>query len=252
MCLIVFAIDRHPKYRLVLAANRDEFLKRKTAAAQFWDTTPHLLGGRDLEAGGSWLGITTEGKLAAITNYRDARQQILNPPSRGRLVADYLSSRRMTPQNMNDYLFHHGNEYDGFNFLYGDIMQLHYFTNRGGSSGPVQPGLHALSNHLLNTGWPKLLESKERMKRILKEDEIPVDALFHAMEDPTPFKDEALPDTGIGPEYERFLSPIFIKGEHYGTRSTTVILVSKDNRITFCEKIHHPPTTEPACFQFTC
>src|SRR6185369_8284359 len=139
MCLIAFAFDHHPRYSLVLAANRDEFLDRETESAGFWSDAPHLLAGRDRLAGGTWLGVTTRGKLAAVTNYRDTRQQVTDPPSRGALVADYLRDDKMTPADLHARLLHSGNSYDGFNLIYGTVAGLHYFTNRGGSSGPITP-----------------------------------------------------------------------------------------------------------------
>jgi len=251
MCLIAFAINQHPHYRLVLAANRDEYLDRPTAPAGFWSDAPYLLGGRDSLAGGSWLGMTSGGKVAAVTNYRDPRQQVANPPSRGRLAAEYLRDRNMTPADLYAQLLKHGNDYDGFNLLYGTTTELHYFTNRGGSSGPVKPGIHALSNHLLNSRWPKAIEAKKRLTRLLTQDKIRTDDLFSIMADPTPFAAELLPDTGIGPEFERFLSPIFIKGEHYGTRSTTVILVNKSGEVIFSEQSHDSSRRKAVCFNFT-
>lgn len=249
MCLIAFAINSHPKYRLILAANRDEFRNRETDPAGYWSSAPHLLAGRDRRAGGTWIGVTTDGKLAAITNYRDARQQIINPPSRGLLVADYLCDKTMTPDDLRAYLAKDGNSYDGFNLLYGNGNELHYFTNRGGSSGPVQPGIHALSNHLLDTNWPKVIVAKERLNHLLQQPELSDKALLSLLSDPAPFAHEQLPDTGIGPERERFLSPLFINGEVYCTRSTTVILVGVDDQVTFMEQVHD--ITQPRFQKFT-
>ena len=250
MCLIAFATNHHPYYRLVLAANRDEFLGRGTEPAGYWSDSPHVLGGRDRLAGGTWLGVTGSGKVAAVTNYRDPRQQVANPPSRGVLVAEYLREQTMTAADLHALLLKKGNDYDGFNLIYGTTAELHYFTNRGGSSGSIKPGLHALSNHLLNTAWPKLTEAKRRLNQILQQNEIKVDDLFRAMADPSQYADETLPDTGIGPDFERFLSPIFIKGERYGTRSTTVLLVSKSGEVTFSELNHYLPAEKAVSFSF--
>ena len=250
MCLIAFALDHHPRYSLVLAANRDEFLDRETEPAGFWSDAPHLLAGRDRLAGGAWLGVTLSGKLAAVTNYRDPRMQVTDPPSRGTLVANYLRDETMSPADLRAHLLCRGDFYDGFNLIYGTISELHYFTNRGGSSGPITPGIHALSNHLLDTRWPKLVEAKNRLEAILQQDEPAVDEFVRAMADPAPFADELLPDTGIGPEFERFLSPIFIRGERYATRSTSVLLVSRSGEVTFCEQSHDIPEMIPACFNF--
>ena len=238
MCLIAFAIDKHPRYPLVLVANRDEFRDRPTEPAHFWPDAPHVLAGRDGRAGGTWLGATIGGKLAAITNYRDARYQVVHPPSRGLLVADFLRDEAMTPADLQAHLIKHGEEYDGFNLIYGTCGELHYFTNRGGSSGPVKPGVHALSNHLLDTSWPKVIAARTRLSQVVRHAEPSSDELFKLLADPKPFDSRLLPDTGIGPDRERLLSPLFIEGEQYGTRSTTVITVDFEGRLTFIEQGH--------------
>ena len=250
MCLITFALNCHPRYSLVLIANRDEFRDRETDPACFWADAPHVLAGQDRQAGGTWLGMTTDGKLAAVTNYRDARQQVVDPPSRGSLVAEYLRDQAMTPADVTADLQRNGSRYDGFNLLYGTWRELHYFTNRGGSSGPVLPGIHALSNHLLDTCWPKVLSAQERLNHLLQQPEPTADELFLALADPTPFTTETLPDTGIGPERERFLSPLFIAGDSYGTRSTTVIMVYRDGEVTFAEQGHDTPFASRRRFTF--
>ena len=249
MCLIAFAIHSHPRYRLVLVANRDEFRDRGVAPAGYWPDAPHVLAGRDLLAGGTWLGVTTAGKVAAVTNYRDARQQVTDPPSRGRLVADYLLDEAMTPADLQAYLERHGDEFDGFNLLYGDWRELHYFTNRGGSSGPVAAGVHGLSNHLLDTRWPKVAVARDRLAGLLTLPVLDPAELARLLADPFPFADELLPDTGIGPERERFLSPLFINGDVYATRSTTVLLVEQDGTVTLVEQGHDRPAP-PRHFTF--
>lgn len=236
MCLIVFAYDCHPVYRLILGANRDEFRDRPTDPAGFWNDAPHILAGRDKQAGGTWLGVTTAGKLAAITNYRDPRQQVVNPPSRGTLVAGFLRDPRLAPAEFRGMLNRDGQMYDGFNLLYGTSNDLHYFTNRGGSSGPVMPGVHGLSNHLLDTRWPKVAVAKSRLEAIRQHTHVESEQIFAALSDPVPFADYLLPDTGVGPERERLLSPIFIEDDTYGTRSTTVLLIDRSGQVTFCER----------------
>lgn len=250
MCLIAFANDVHPHYRLVLAANRDEFRDRQTAPAAFWDDAPHLLAGRDCLAGGTWIGITLSGKFAAVTNYRDARQQVFDPPSRGMLAARFLQQEHMTAAEFEHELLRHAGSYDGFNLLYGTCDDLRYFTNRGGSSGPVPPGVHALSNHLLDSPWPKVVAARQHLTRILESVNPSRDKLLTALADPTPFSDALLPDTGIGLERERLLSPLFIKGSRYGTRSTTVILVGHDGAVVFAEQGHDEPGMPLRTFSF--
>ena len=236
MCLIVLAYDCHPAYRLILGANRDEFRDRPTDRSRFWSDAPQILAGRDRLAGGTWLGVTTGGKLAAVTNYRDPRQQVINPPSRGKLVAGFLQNPVVTPEEFQGVLNRDARLYDGFNLLYGSGNELYYFTNRGGSSGPVMPGIHALSNHLLDTRWPKVTVARSRLEAIVQQANVDPEQIFALLSDPVPFADGLLPDTGVGPERERTLSPIFIDDEEYGTRSTTVLLISRTGRVTFIER----------------
>lgn len=241
MCLIVFAYDCHPLYRLILGANRDEFRDRQTDPSRFWSDAPHILAGRDKQAGGTWLGVATNGKLAAVTNYRDPRKQVVDPPSRGNLVAGFLQDPIMTPIEFQGILNRDGQLYDGFNLLYGTSSELYYFTNRGGSSGPVTPGIHGLSNHLLDTRWPKVAVAKSRFENIVQHTIVDPEQIFAALTDPAPFADALLPDTGVGPERERLLSPIFIEDDSYGTRSTTVLLIDRNDHVTFIERVFDPP-----------
>ncbi|HXE95643.1 MAG TPA: NRDE family protein [Dongiaceae bacterium] len=236
MCLIVFAHDCHPAYRLILGANRDEFRDRPTDPARFWSDAPYLLAGRDRLAGGTWLGVTRGGKVAAITNYRDPRRHYAGTLSRGNLVAGFLRDPLMTPAEFLAVLTRDGELYDGFNLLYGSGSELHYFTNRGGSSGPVTPGIHALSNHLLDTRWPKAAAARSRLEAVMPQTDIDPEQIFAALSDPAPFAAGLLPDTGVGPERERLLSPIFIDDESYGTRSTTVLLIDRTDRVTLIER----------------
>jgi uncharacterized protein with NRDE domain len=241
MCLIVFAYNCHPNYSLILGANRDEYRDRPTEQARFWPDAPHILAGRDRQAGGTWLGVTTDGKLAAVTNYRDPRQQVVDPPSRGKLVAGFLQNPLVTPEEFQKVLNRDGRVFDGFSLLYGTGNELHYFTNRGGSSGPVLPGVHGLSNHLLDTRWPKLTVARSRLKAVQQHTYVDPELIFEALSDPSPFAEDILPDTGVGPERERLLSPIFIADEGYGTRSTTVLLIERSGGVTFIERTFDHP-----------
>jgi uncharacterized protein with NRDE domain len=254
MCLIVFAYDCHPDYRLILGANRDEFRNRPADPAGFWKSAPYLLAGRDKQAGGTWMGVTTTGKFAAITNYRDPRIQVTDPPSRGRLVADFLLDASLTPEAYQALLSRDGQQYDGFNLLYGNLDALHYFTNRGGSSGPIAPGIHGLSNHLLDTSWAKVTMARSRLEAILQQGPVDPEEIFAALSDPVPFADNLLPDTGVGLDRERMLSPLFIENEEYGTRSSTVILISRNGQVSFLERIidssSGAPSSQNLRFQF--
>jgi len=251
VCLIVFAYDCHPVYRLILGANRDEFRDRATDQAAFWSDAPQVLAGRDRLAGGTWLGVTRGGKLAAVTNYRDPRRQIDNPPSRGGLVAGFLRNRQETPEEFLGTLNRDGEMYDGFNLLYGSSNELHYFTNRGGSSGPVTPGIHVLSNHLLDTRWPKATAAASRLAAVVRQTKVDPEQIFALLSDPVPFAAGLLPDTGVGPDRERILSPIFIDGELYGTRSTTVLLIDRSDRLTFIERTFDRSAGSPATASYS-
>ncbi len=253
MCLIVFAYNCHPRYRLILGANRDEFRHRPTEPVRFWSDAPQLLAGRDSVAGGTWLGITTTGRLAALTNYRDPHRLMTDPPSRGRLVSAYLQNPQENPEEFQSELVRTGGMYRGLNLLYGSASELFYYTNRGGSSGPVSPGIHGLSNHLLDTGWPKVTAASSRLKDIVQQAQVDPEQIFSALSDAVPFAYDLLPDTGVGPEQERMLSPLFIENELYGTRSTTVLLIDHRNRVTFSERSFDPSAgfSTPRQFNFT-
>jgi uncharacterized protein with NRDE domain len=234
MCLIALAFDCHPRYRLVMAANRDEYFVRPTAPARFWKDSPQLLAGRDLQSGGTWLGVTTTGRLAAVTNYREP-QQIKHPRgSRGKLAADYLVGT-MTPETYLETLRIEADDYQGFNLIVGDKDGLFHFSNRGGEASRITPGIHGLSNSLLNTPWPKVVAAREGLARLLRSNEPELEGLFQLLSDAAPFPDASLPDTGIGIERERLLSSLFIAGSDYGTRSSTIILIDRDDSVTFHE-----------------
>ncbi|MDD2734107.1 MAG: NRDE family protein [Desulfuromonadaceae bacterium] len=252
MCLIVFAYKCHPDYQMILGANRDEFRDRPTESAGFWLSAPYLVAGRDMQAGGTWMGLTTTGKFAAITNYRDPRKQAKDQPSRGKLVSDYLQGASLTPEEYQATLNRDGQKYDGFNFLYGTLDKLYYFTNRGGSSGPVSFGIHGLSNHLLDSHWPKVTIAKSRMETIVQNGNVDSEQIFAALSDPVPFADNLLPDTGVGLERERMLSPLYIENKEYGTRSSTVILVDRKGYTTFIERVfdHSSGTSSTQNFNF--
>lgn len=237
MCLIVTAFDLHSRYRLILAANRDEYFSRPTTPAGFWQDAPQVLGGRDLQAGGSWLGITTTRRLAAVTNFRAPHQQRPGSPSRGQLVSGFLTGTE-TPSAYLEKLHHQGDSYGGFNLLVGNDNGLFWLSNRGSGPEPMPAGIHGLSNHLLDSPWPKVTTAKDRIVEILSSEEPDMEEVFAAFADTRQFPDQTLPDTGVGLERERFLSPLFIAGDSYGTRSTTVLLIDRDNRVTFAERCY--------------
>ena len=233
MCLILFAFRVHPFYPLIVAANRDEFLVRATAPASFWAEQPDILAGRDLSANGTWMGVTSYGRFAAVTNYRDLRRpRPVEPPSRGALVVQALKGE---PD------LHATERYDGFNLLYGTMADLHYHNNIDGTRAQVRSGVHGVSNHLLDTPWPKVERAKKAFAQAIKGNEPDPGELFHVLADRTLATDEELPDTGLDLERERALSPAFISTNGYGTRCSTVILFGIDGRVRFEERSWHPP-----------
>lgn len=237
MCLIVFALESHPHYHLILAANRDEYFTRPTSPAGFWPDAPRLLAGRDLQAGGSWLGITIDRRLAAVTNYREPHHQLTDRPSRGRLVSDFLTGTE-SPTSYLEMLHREGGRYGGFNLLVGNDDGLFWYSNRGNGPERIPAGIHGLSNHLLDTPWPKVTTAQAQLAELLNSEWLDMEAMFTAFADTRPFPDQLLPDTGIGIDRERFLSPLFIAGNGYGTRSTTLLLIDRDYRVTFAERCY--------------
>jgi uncharacterized protein with NRDE domain len=239
MCTLLLAFQVHPKYPLVLAANRDEFYERPTAAAGHWEDTPHLVAGRDLVHGGTWLGVTTTGRIAALTNFREPHAAGKNGPSRGNLVSGFLK-QQVTVKDYLAGLAKEGELYNGFNLLLGDAEALYCYSNRSAEIIRIAPGIHGVSNHLMNTPWPKVVRGKQALAQVLAADEVSTEALFAILSDPSRAPDEQLPDTGVGLDMERLLSSIFIKSERYGTRSSTLLLVDKDRQATFVERSFGP------------
>ncbi|WP_026564587.1 NRDE family protein [Bacillus sp. UNC41MFS5] len=226
MCLILFAYQVHPIYKLIVAANRDEFLGRPTSPVHFWEDRPDILAGRDLEKMGTWMGVTTTGRFAALTNYRDPKEATDGKRSRGELVAEALKHKG----NVEDYMKDLGERkdlYPGYNLLAGDGNELYYFSNKGQELQKIVPGIYGVSNHLLNTDWPKVQKGKAGMSNIIKgKPEEMTETLLALLQNEDQAPDELLPNTGVSLEWERRLSPLFIKSENYGTRSSTVLLMS--------------------------
>jgi uncharacterized protein with NRDE domain len=236
MCLILLARDAHPDYSLILAANRDEFYDRPTAPAARWEDAPGVLGGRDLQAGGTWLGIDRSGRFAAVTNYRQGRREAPAPRSRGLLVSEFLVSSA-DPRRYVERIAAEADRYNGFNLIAGDARELLYFSNRGGPVRALAPGIYGLSNHLLDTPWPKVTAIKGALEVLPARDSAElVPRLFDLLSDRDQAEDHMLPRTGVSLEWERLLSAAFIVSHGYGTRSSTVVLVGRDGRIVFEER----------------
>jgi uncharacterized protein with NRDE domain len=236
MCLILFAYRFRPEYELLLAANRDEYYDRPAAPLAFWEEAPDLLAGRDLAAGGTWLGVTRDGRFAAITNYRNPRTLRPDAPSRGPLVSDYLRGRESAWEYLQN-LLPRAAVYNGFNLLLGDVERLFYYSNQGGAPQALEPGLYGLSNHLLSTPWPKVERGLKGLATLLDETTEPdAAALLRLLEDRRRAPDHLLPSTGVDLEWERLLSPLFIESPTYGTRSSTVLRISRQGGIEVTEK----------------
>jgi uncharacterized protein with NRDE domain len=236
MCLILLALDSHPDYSLIVAANRDEFYERPTAPATFWSDAPSVLAGHDLQAGGTWLGIDRRGRFAAVTNYRQGQHEPPAPRSRGHLVRDFLTSSMDAEEYMRG-VERDAALYNGFNLLAGDSRRLCYFSNREGRTRVLSPGVYGLSNHLLDTAWPKVISGKTALEALVRRGEPElIEALLELLSDHSRPTDDLLPRTGVGEAWERLLSSAFIASDVYGTRSSTVLLVGRNDSVTFVER----------------
>ena len=241
MCLILFANEANSRYRLVLAANRDEAYSRPTAPAAFWEEAPKVLAGKDLKSGGSWMGVTRSGKVAAITNFRGPGKVWEKAPSRGKLVRDFLMNGDSFDVFL-DTLRTRARYYNGFNLLVGSDQGLWWYSNRYDEQPQsIIPGIHGLSNHLLDTPWPKVERGKRALEHlIVGEEEIMPEQVFPILEDRSTAADDELPDTGVGLELERALSAPFIRTLYYGTRSSTVLFIEHTGSVTFVERSFNP------------
>jgi uncharacterized protein with NRDE domain len=233
MCLIAFAYKTHPQYPLLVAANRDEFYERPTAAAAFWQEAPGLLAGRDLQAGGTWMGVTRQGRFSAITNHRNPPTTPAQPRSRGLLTLDFLLGE-MNPGDYMQELAQTSAQYAGFNLLAGTADDLYYYSNVEQQVRALEPGIYSLSNALLNTPWPKQEMARSRMQGMLG-DKVDHPQLQEVVSDRSAAIDEELPETGVGEELERLLSAQFIVSEAYGTRATTSLWVDCSGRFSLQE-----------------
>ena len=234
MCLIALAWDMHPKYKLILAANRDEFYQRPTAKAAFWEDQPNLLGGRDLQAGGTWMTITKKGRFAAVTNYRDLANIREDAASRGEIPTDFVNGQ-LRPEKFIQTLHEHAEDYNGFNVLVSDLREMDHYSNYERKINILKPGIYGLSNALLDTPWPKVELAKMNFESAIN-NSFTHEELLEVMTNTTIAPDEQLPDTGVPKEMERQLSAMCIRMENYGTCCSTVITVDRDGVVNFTEK----------------
>lgn len=243
MCVLFIAWKSHPRYRLVLAGNRDEFRARPAAPLARWSQHPDVAGGRDLKAGGSWLAATATGRFAAVTNFRQV-PLTAGRHSRGALVSDFVCGAD-TPAAFVRKLAINGADYGGTNLFTGDHDSLWHWSNRGEVTQLMAPGLYGLSNGMLEDDWPKMRRGRAALLRLIAADTLDEEALFAVLTDRTPAADHELPDTGVGRDMERALSSIFIAGDNgtsldlpnaYGTRASTLLLIGHDGRVRMREK----------------
>jgi len=236
MCLIALAWRTHPAYSLIVAANRDEYFGRPSAPADFWDDHREVLAGRDLEAGGTWLGITLEGRFAALTNYRNPADKRTGVPSRGALVSDFLTGKA-GPSGYVKEIEKTAMIYNGFSLLVGDGDSLWFISNRGGGPQRVEPGVHGLSNQLLDTPWPKVERAKAKLAKQLENPSFDAGAAFDLLNDTERAPNAELPSTGVSLELEERLSAIrILAAGGYGTRCSTALCFGKDGRVEFHER----------------
>lgn len=242
MCLVFISLNNHPQYKVIVAANRDEFYERKTMPAAFWKDQPEIVGGRDMQATGTWMAMNTNGKIALVTNYRDPANINPKAPSRGKLVSDFLEGNK-NPQQYLQELESKANQYNGFNLLVGHLDEWWYLSNYKTGIQKLEPGIYGLSNRLLDTAWPKVVRGKQKFLSVIEYDVLP-EELFSMLKDEQRAEDQILPDTGVGLERERALSSMFIKTKGYGTRCSTVLLVDKEDRVQYYERTYNLETFE--------
>jgi uncharacterized protein with NRDE domain len=246
MCLILFALRAHPDYTLILGANRDEFHARPTAPASRWADSAGVLGGRDLQAGGTWLACDVEGRWAAVTNYRDAQSGTPAELSRGHLVSDYVTAT-VPPVDYVGRVIRREGRFAGYNLLVGTCEGVLWTSNRRDGPPPyrqLRPGIYGVSNHLLDTPWPKVRRGKAELEKLVTAPGIPeAERILDLMMDRTLAADHDLPSTGVTAAFERALSAAFIQTPEYGTRSSTALLVHRDGSLLFAERRFDPHGT---------
>ena len=238
MCTTLFSFKSNIEYPIIIASNRDEFYDRPTLNSNFWNDYPDVLGGIDLKALGTWLGITKNGKIAILTNYREPEKHKPNLKSRGLLLKKFLIED-ISINSFNKKLLKENQKYNGYNIIYGNIQNMFYFSNKINKIIKLNSGIFGLSNALLNTPWPKVEKGKSKLDKEVSKKIPDINKIMSILKDNIIADDKNLPNTGIGLGHERLLSPIFIKSSKYGTRSSIVIMIDKNMNVTFIEDIYN-------------
>jgi len=237
MCLILFSYKTHPDYKLILAANRDEYYKRPARPASFRKDRPDILAGEDIQAGGAWMGINKSGRFAALTNYRAPADMVHGRHSRGLLVYDFLKSS-ISPASYLSLFNETTQQYNGYNLIVGDIDSLYYYSNKTETTQRLSAGIYGLSNALLDTSWPKVEKGKSMLTEVTS-NKFDTEDLLDILKDDVKPADDKLPSTGVSLEFERLLSTMYIESNKYGTRSSTVLTINHDNEVAFTERTYH-------------
>lgn len=227
MCVLFFAHQIHPRYRLVFAGNRDEFYERPAAAADWWEDHPNILAGRDLEAGGTWLGVTRAGRWSVVTNVRDLPAHRDRERSRGELPTGFLAGCE-SPEAYSKGVFSDREDFNPFNLIVGDAEAVWIVSTHVDAPKELASGVYGLSNATLDEPWPKVIRGKAGFETILLTDAPDPEACLALLHDSELAPDDELPDTGVGLEMERMLSPLFAASRRYGTRASSVILLDED------------------------
>jgi uncharacterized protein with NRDE domain len=234
LCLVLLAWRVRADLPLVVAANRDEWRERPAEPAQWWEGRHEIFAGRDLKAGGTWMGVTRSGRFAAVTNFRDPSDKRSTARSRGEIVTEYLRSAEPADLFILS-IAQRASDYNGFNLIAGDTTSLWYYGSKEGVAREIEPGIHGLSNHVLDEPWPKVVRGRAAMERALQERD-PAARLFEFLGDRAGVPDEELPQTGVGLEWERRLASPLITGADYGTRSSTVVALAASGKVHFEER----------------
>ncbi len=234
MCLILFAIDQHKDYPLVVIANRDEFYVRPTRSAHWWEDEPSIFAGRDLQANGTWMGVDRKGRFAAVTNVREPGMKHDAPKSRGDLPKNFLQGELSAEDYLKQVLAHSG-DYAGYNLLVADTSGCWFVSNRSDGIRKIPAGIYGVSNGQFDEPWPKLETGKQALRKSLQAS-VEVEELLAILFDKNQAADELLPGTGVPRDFERLLSSRFIHSNEYGTRASSVVMFSTDNTISFIEQ----------------
>ena len=242
MCILFIANNQRDDFPLIIAANRDEFYARPTAPSHFWKSHPELLAGQDLQADGTWMGVTKQGRIAALTNIRDPRNNRDDAISRGELVANWLKDNNSEDPAVDAKRYEQAiqqsrQQYNGYNLVFGHVNALQVYNNANNTTHAIGKGVYGLSNADIVTHWPKVTQGINALNDYISNaDKICHETLFNILKCEQKAPDERLPNTGISYEWEKALSSIFIHTPEYGTRTSTILLLDRHNRITWKER----------------